>query len=240
MTEVQDVDRQPTLLERMGGVSGLVSASVPTFAYVITNSAAGLDAAVVVAIGASIGLIVLRKVRGEPIQPAVSGLLGVAVASLIAFYTGSAEGYFLPGIWMSLAMALVFAASMVVRRPLVGVIWNALTSAGDRTIWHTDRRALHAFDVATLTFVAVFAARYLVQNWLYGDGSVGWLAVARIAMGYPLLALALLVTWWAVRRANAQLQAAADERLQGPATRAGSPVVLSRVTDACRRTRSSS
>lgn len=224
MTETQAAGRQPTLLERMGGVSGLVSASVPTFAYVITNAIAGLDAAVVVAVGASIGLIVLRKVRGEPIQPAVSGLLGVAVASLIAFYTGSAEGYFLPGIWMSLAMALACAASVAVRRPLVGVIWNALTSAGERTIWHTDKRALHAFDVATLTFVAVFAARYFIQNWLYEDGSVGWLAVARIAMGYPLLALALVVTWWAVRRANKQLQAAADERLQAPGTPAARSV----------------
>ncbi|NVN49727.1 DUF3159 domain-containing protein [Mycolicibacterium hippocampi] len=212
-----EAEKPKTLLEQMGGVSGLVAASVPTFAYVIANAIAGLDAAVVVAISASVGLIVLRKVRKQPIQPAVSGLLGVAVASLIAFYTGSAEGYFLPGIWMSVAFAVVFAVSVVVRRPLVGVIWNALTSAGERTVWHTDRKALHAFDIATLTFVAVFTARYVVQDWLYDAGSTGWLAVARIAMGYPLLALALLVTWWAVRRARAQLQAAADERLTTPA-----------------------
>lgn len=210
-------EKPKTLLEQMGGVSGLVAASVPTFAYVIANAIAGLDAAVVVAISASVGLIVLRKVRKQPIQPAVSGLLGVAVASLIAFYTGSAEGYFLPGIWMSVAFAVVFAVSVVVRRPLVGVVWNALTSAGERTVWHTDRKALHAFDIATLTFVAVFTARYVVQDWLYDAGSTGWLAVARIAMGYPLLALALLVTWWAVRRARAHLQAAANERLTTPA-----------------------
>lgn len=219
-------EKPKTLLEQMGGVSGLVAASVPTFAYVIANAIAGLDAAVVVAISASVGLIVLRKVRKQPIQPAVSGLLGVAVASLIAFYTGSAEGFFLPGIWMSVAFAVVFAVSVVVRRPLVGVVWNALTSAGERTVWHTDRRALHAFDIATLTFVAVFTARYVVQDWLYDAGSTGWLAVARIAMGYPLLALALLVTWWAVRRARAQLQAATDERLTTPAE-SGTPSVSS-------------
>ncbi|WP_137144813.1 DUF3159 domain-containing protein [Mycolicibacterium sp. CR10] len=218
MTETNTTDREPTLLERMGGVSGLIYASIPSLAYVIVNAIAGLDAAIVVAIGASSGLILLRVVRKEPIQPAVSGLLGVVVASLIALYTGSAEGYFLPGIWMSLAMAVVFAVSIAVRRPLVGVIWNALTSAGERTVWHTDKRALRAFDIATLAFVAVFTARYVVQDWLYDAGSAGWLAVARIAMGYPMLALALLVTWWAVRRARSQLQAASDERLQSPAT----------------------
>ena len=212
-----EADRQPTLLERMGGVSGLVVGAAPSLAYVIANAIAGLDAAVVVAVSVSVGLIVLRKFRKEPIQPAVSGLLGVVVASLIAFYTGSAEGYFLPGIWMSLGMAVVLTVSVMVRRPLVGVVWNALTSAGERTVWHTDKRALRGFDVATLAFVVVFAARYVVQDWLYDAGSTGWLVFARIAMGYPMLALALLVTYWAARRARGQLQAAADERLQAPA-----------------------
>ena len=57
-------------------------------------------------------------------------------------------------------------------------------------------------DVATLTFVVLFAARFVVQQWLYDGGHTGWLAVARIGMGYPLLGLALLVVFWAVRRAN--------------------------------------
>ena len=207
----------PTLLERMGGVSGLVYASVPTIAYVIVNAIAGLDAAVVVAVGASAGLIVLRLLRKEPLQPAVSGLLGVVVAALIAYYTGSAEGYFLPGIWFSLAMAAVFTVSLVIRRPIVGVIWNLMRNAGPDPDWHVDRVVRRAFDVATLTFVAVFAARYLVQDSLYDAGSTGWLAFARIAMGYPLLGLALLVVYWAVRRANRRRVVAdeANERMVG-------------------------
>lgn len=202
----------------MGGVSGLVAGAVPTIAYVTANAIAGLDAAVVVAIAVSVALIVLRRLRGESIQPAVSGLLGVLVAALIAFYTGSAEGYFLPGIWMSLAAAVVFGVSILLRRPLVGVMWNMLTSAGARKPWHTDHVTLRAFDIATLAFVAVFAARYVVQDWLYDAGSAGWLALARIAMGYPLLTLALLVTYWAVRRVRGRLDVVADERLERLAT----------------------
>lgn len=123
-------DEHQTLLDRMGGVSGLIAASVPTFAYLVANAIAGLDAAIVAALTVSVALIAWRKYRKQPIQPAVSGLLGVVVASLIALYTGSAEGYFLPGIWVSLGLAVVFAISVVVRRPLVGVVWNALTSTG--------------------------------------------------------------------------------------------------------------
>jgi hypothetical protein len=218
------VTDSPTLLERVGGISGLVYAAVPTIAYVIVNAIAGLDAAVVVAVGASAGLIVLRLVRKEPIQPAVSGLLGVVVAAVIAYYTGSAEGYFLPGIWFSLAMAAVFAASMVMRRPLVGVIWNLMRSAGPDPAWRSDKTVLRAFDVATLTFVAVFAARFVIQDTLYDAGSTGWLAFARIAMGYPLLGLALLVVYWAVRRANRRRVVAdeANERMVGQTVEARS------------------
>lgn len=208
-------DHTPTVLERMGGVSGLVYASVPTFAYVIANAIVGLTAAVVVAVGAGAGLVALRLLRREPLQPAVSGLLGVVVAALIAYYTGSAEGYFLPGIWISLAMAAVFTASLLVRRPMVGVIWNLMRSAGPDPGWRRDKAVLRAFDVATLAFVAVFASRFLVQDWLYDAGATGWLAFARIAMGYPLLALALLVVYWAVRRANRRrsLTDEANERM---------------------------
>ena len=205
-------DTPPTLLERMGGVAGLVYASVPTFAYVVVSAIAGLDAAVVVAVGASAGLVLLRVVRREPIQPAVSGLLGVVVAALIAFYSGSAQGFFLPGIWMSLLMAVAFTVSLVVRRPLVGVLWNLLTSAETTRPWRSDASVLHGFDVATLVFAAVFASRYAVQQWLYDAGATGWLAVARIAMGYPLLAVALLVTYWAARRAKRRFAAVADEQ----------------------------
>src|SRR3546814_5433598 len=54
-----------TMLERVGGVSGLVLAGVPTFAYVIANAIAGLDAAVVIAVAVSAGLIVFWLVRKQ-------------------------------------------------------------------------------------------------------------------------------------------------------------------------------
>ncbi|ORB61947.1 DUF3159 domain-containing protein [Mycolicibacterium tusciae] len=213
----------PTVLERMGGVSGLVYAGVPTIAYVIVNAIAGLTAAVVVAVGTGAGLIVMRLLRKEPLQPAVSGLPGVVVAALIAYYTGSAENYFLPGIWLSLAMTAVFTASLVVRRPLIGVAWNLMRSAGPDPAWRSDKTVLHAFDMATLAFAAVFAARFVVQDSLYDAGSAEWLAFARIAMGYPLLALALLVMYWAVRRANRRrVDDEANERMVGQTVEARS------------------
>ena len=61
---------------------------------------------------------------------------------------------------------------------------------------------MRLYDLATVVWVVVFGARYLVQNHFYDTDSTGWLAAARIAMGWPLTAVALLVTVWAVRRAG--------------------------------------
>jgi hypothetical protein len=67
------------------------------------------------------------------------------------------------------------------------------------------RRAVFAFDVATLTWVVVFAARFVVQRVLYDTNHEGWLVLARISMGWPLTALAAVVTFLAIRVAQRAL-----------------------------------
>ena len=49
----------------------------------------------------------------------------------------------------------------------------------------------------------MFVARVVVQGLLYRYDAETWLGVARLAMGYPLVGIALLGTIWAVRRARA-------------------------------------
>ncbi len=52
--------------------------------------------------------------------------------------------------------------------------------------------AVRAYDVATAAWALVFGARYLVQSELYDADQTGWLAAARIGMGWPLTGLVLL------------------------------------------------
>lgn len=216
MTESENsstVERQPTLLEQMGGISGLIYSTVPVLLFVLINSLFGLMPAIWSALGSAVAITVLRVVRKEPLQPAISGFFGVAIAAFIAYRTGSAKGFFLFGIWASLIYGSVFLVSVLVRWPLVGVIWSFLNGHG--MVWRTDRKALRAYGIATLTWVAVFGSRFVVQRWLYDEDQTGWLAFARISMGYPLTALALLVTVWAVRTAGHRqkdLEAAAVAR----------------------------
>ena len=199
-------EERRTLLQEMGGISGLIYSSVPVLVFVLVNSIFSLQPAIWSAVGSALLITVLRIVRKQPLQPAISGFFGVAVAAFIAYRTGSAKGFFLFGIWASLVYGSIFTLSVVVRWPLAGVIWSLLNGHG--LGWRSDRRALFAYDLATLSWAVVFAARFIVQRWLYNEDQTGWLAFARIAMGYPLTALALLVTIWAVRRAGHRIREA--------------------------------
>nr|WP_228717705.1 DUF3159 domain-containing protein [Allosaccharopolyspora coralli] len=206
--------QEQTLLEQLGGVSGLAYSAVPIVVFVLVNSLSSLVPAIWAAMGVALLIAVIRVVRKEPLQPAISGVIGVAVCSYIAYRSGEAKGFFLLGIWTNLIYGGAFLASVVVRWPLVGVAWSALNSLGMG--WRKQRKALVAYDIATVSWTAVFAAKYVVQQWLYAADETGWLAVARIAMGYPLTGLALIVTVWAVRRARQVAEEAAVQTAVSP------------------------
>lgn len=203
MTDEPQQRPAPTMLEQMGGVSGLVASIIPILVFVVAKAWAGLNFALITSL-TSAGLIaVWRLARRERVQPAVSGAIGVGISALIAWWLGEAKGFFLYGIWASLVYAAAFAVSIVVRRPLVGLIWHGLRGEGHA--WRTDRRALRGYDIATLAWLVVFVARFVVQQWLYETDQTGALGIARLVMGIPLTALALLVTIWAARRARHSL-----------------------------------
>ncbi|GAA2324623.1 DUF3159 domain-containing protein [Streptomyces kunmingensis] len=203
--EEQTAPRQrPSALEQAGGTEGVVYSALPALAFVVANSAGGMRVAVIAALSVAVAIGVLRMVRKESVQPAIGGVFGVAVAAGIVWFTGSAKDYFLIGIWASLAGAIAFLASVLVRWPLAGVLWNVATGKG--SIWRADKRSRLYYDVATLVLAAVFGARFAVQQYFYETDQVGSLGAAKIAMGFPLLALALLVVAWAARNSNKRLK----------------------------------
>jgi hypothetical protein len=193
------------VLDQMGGISGLIYSSLPVVAFVPVSSAFGLQAAIAAALGVAAITLVWRLIRRESTQPAISGFIGVGVCALIAYVMGESKGYFLLGIWSSLLWASVFAISVLIRRPVVGYVWGWV-NGHDRN-WRKVRRAVLAFDIATVFWVLVFASRFVVQHHLYDADQTGMLGVARIAMGWPLTAVAALVTYLAIRTAQRAIHA---------------------------------
>lgn len=190
----------PTMLEQMGGLPGIIASTIPVGVFVVVNILFELRPALFAALAAGAAVMVWRLARREALQPAVSGLLGVGLCTFIAYRTGEVRGFYLPGLIYSAVFGLAFLVSALVRWPLAGVIWHGIN--GDGQGWRREPRLLRAYTFATLLWTAVFAARLVVQGWLYNAQQEDWLGIARLAMGFPLVGLALLGTIWAVRRAQ--------------------------------------
>jgi hypothetical protein len=210
-TPEQRIDLRETyrkqMLDSIGGWTGTVITAIPPVVFVVVNAITDLRPAIYAAIGSAVVLAAYRLIRRQSVQQALTGLFAVVVAALIAARTGQARGYFLLGIWSSFAYAAAFGVSTLVRRPVVGLLWEFLepTPGDDGRPWYRRRVLVRAYDLATLAATVVFLARGLVQLALFRHNATGWLAFARIAMGYPLYIAAVGFGFWIVTRARRRL-----------------------------------
>lgn len=183
----------------MGGRLGMVESVVPATAFVVAYTASGQDTtiAAVVALALAGVLSIARLVRGGTLQYALSGAVGVAFAAFIATRTGRAEDFFLPGLLLNVAYGTGFLVSILVRRPLLGV-FAQLTTQRDGT-WRQDPAQVVAYTKASWIWVGLFGLRLLVQLPLYLAGEVVVLGVAKVAMGVPLFAIAIWLSYLLLR-----------------------------------------
>lgn len=183
----------------MGGVRGTIESSVPPVAFVVAYTASGQDTeiAAIVAVAVGVLLAIARIVRRETPQYTITGLVGVGFAAFIATRTGKAENFFLPGLLLNAAYAGAYFVSILVRRPLIGLLVTGLT--GGDTSWRQDPVLMRVYSQASWLWVGLFLLRLAVQLPMYLAGSVTALGVAKTAMGLPLFGIGIWLTWLLIR-----------------------------------------
>ena len=192
--------KQFNLLETMGGGHGIADSSLPGLAFVIAYTVSGQDlqAAIWAAIALGVVLLGVRLARRETLQFAIAGFVGVAIAAFIAQKTGKAENFFLPGLLLNLGYALAYLISIVVRWPLIGVFIGPLV--GDGMEWRKDPKLLRVYTRASWIWVGLFVVRLAVQLPLYLAGALVALGVAKTAMGFPIFAVAVWLSYLVMRK----------------------------------------
>jgi len=158
----------PSLAEILGGRGGALDASAAPVAFVAgfgIADAAGSPSALLwggaAAVGAALATGAVRLMRGKRPAAVLAGLLGVAVAVLVALYTGRAVDFFLLQIASNAASALAWAVSIVVRWPLLGLVVG--TALGQRTRWRRDPDMLLGIARVALTWPLVVAC--IALSW---------------------------------------------------------------------------
>lgn len=186
----------------VGGVRGLIESLLPGFLFLIVFTVTQEVApSVLVPAGVAVLFVVIRAVTRSPVMPAVVGLVGIALSAGLALATGRAEENFLLGFVINAVWLVALLVSLLVRRPLVGVVASLLT--GDRE-WRADPAKRTVLTVTTWLWVGMFALRLGVQVPLYLAEQAVALAATKLVMGVPLYAAVLWVTWLMVRAVYAR------------------------------------
>ncbi len=207
MSVDEQEERLPTFTEQMadqlGGVRGVVESGIPVLVFVVANIAWSLKPAVIISVASAVALAGWRLARKESIRHAINGLFGIALGAIIAWKTGSAKNFYLPGILLSLGYGLAMLASVALRMPLVGWIWSVLVAKGS-TEWRGNPRLVRMFSWLTVLWAVTYLIKTLIQALIFHatpDKDPGTaLGIAKLALGYPPYALLLAVTIWTVRR----------------------------------------
>jgi Protein of unknown function (DUF3159) len=204
-----DEEALPTFSEQiasqLGGVRGMIESSVPVLAFVLVNITWSLTPALIVAIALGLGLAAYRLLRKQPVRHAMNGLFGIAIGAALAWKTGDAKDFYVPGILLTLGYGLAMIGSVLAGRPLVGWLWSLVADNGGNR-WHLDGGLRRIFGWLTVIWATVFLAKFVVNVWVYfaagltDDEKASILGLMRIVLGFPPYAILLALTIWAVRR----------------------------------------
>jgi hypothetical protein len=188
-----------SLLEGMGGKLGITETILPSVLFGTSFALTGQAIiAVSLAGGTSALFILYRLITRKSASSALVGAIAVGFAAWLALREGGeAVDYFVPGFITNAVYGTVLLVSILIRWPIIGVLVEILR--GNATSWRKDRKKLTVYSLVTAMWLGFFSLRLAVQVPLYLAGSAELLATARVAMGPPLYALVILVTWLILR-----------------------------------------
>jgi hypothetical protein len=191
------------IASQLGGWRGSVEAAIPVGVFVVANMVWSLQPALLGSVGLALAIAAARLAQRRPVRYALNGLFGIALGAIIAWRTGEARDFYLPGIVISYGYAAAMIGSVLVRHPLVGWLYSVLFTGG-RSEWREDARLMRTFTWLTLLWAAVWILKVSAQAGLYLADQEDLLGVARLVLGTPPYVLMLLITIWVVRRVQRQ------------------------------------
>ncbi|MDQ1246459.1 MAG: hypothetical protein QG597_827 [Actinomycetota bacterium] len=199
MTDSQTHRHNP-LHELLGGRRGAIESALPSvvFVTVYLSTGAELGTGLIAALLTAAALAAARVWRREKPVRVVGGLAAVALAAVVAARTGNASDYFLPSLLANLASALVWAASILARWPMLGVIMGF--ALGQRTRWRGDPDLLRAYSRASWIWAGSFLVRAGINLPLYLTDNIVGLGISRVLLGWPMVLLVIALSWAVIMR----------------------------------------
>nr|WP_218913202.1 DUF3159 domain-containing protein [Janibacter alkaliphilus] len=196
VTTVEELIRR-RLSDALGGVRGSLETTLPMLAFVIVwASTADARLSLGAAAGLTVLLLLARLAQRQTPQFVLTSVVATGLAAFFALRSGNAEDAFLPGILTSIAWGIGALLSVLLRWPVVGFMIGAADPAiaeGDPFRWRRNPAAVRVCSRLTLVLVGLYAIRVAIMGPLYLAGNIAALTVAKVVLGWPLWAGAVVV-----------------------------------------------
>lgn len=204
------------LAKAMGGIRGMLEAAVPTLAFTaVFLTTRHLPWAIGVSVAAAVILLVIRIAQRSSPQFVLNAFVGIAIGAFFAWRAARAGGsandqalaYFLPGIVMNAAYAILMIFSILTRHPVLGYLVGSV--AHNPMHWRDDpamvalcSRLTWVMALPLLTRAGVLGSLYLAgtHRWIDPATAITALGVAKLLLGWPLLVAGLVLMIWMLTR----------------------------------------
>lgn len=195
------------LSKALGGPRGIVESAVPTALFtVVFLITKDIKLALVVSIGVTAALLLVRVVQRSSTQFVLNALVGIGIGAFFAYRASQSGGseedvaraVFTPGLIYNGVYAVVIVLTILVGWPLVGFMVGSVM--GDPTAWRSDEAMVKLCSQLTWVLAVPCVIRVAVQLPLWLDHQIGLLGASKIALGWPLQLASFAVMGWLLSR----------------------------------------
>jgi hypothetical protein len=197
MSAQEDRDK---VLSAFGGRKGLIDSGIPSIIFLVTfNITHHLHSALLASVAISGLLTLIRLIRRDTLQHALSGLVGVLVCAWFANKTGNPSDLYIPKLLTNLGYGSVYLIANLAGWPVLGLMLGPIL--GENLKWRNHPERKRAYMRASWLWVLMFFTRIAVQYPIYRSGNLNLLGSVNLAMGYPLFIATAYGSWLVLKNA---------------------------------------
>jgi len=197
MSAQEDRDK---VLSAFGGRKGLIDSGIPSIIFLVTfNITHHLHSALLASVAISGLLTLIRLIRRDTLQHALSGLVGVLICAWFANKTGNPSDLYIPKLLTNLGYGSVYLIANLAGWPVLGLMLGPIL--GENLKWRNYPERKRAYMSASWLWVLMFFTRIAVQYPIYRSGNLNLLGSVNLAMGYPLFIATAYGSWLVLKNA---------------------------------------
>jgi hypothetical protein len=194
----ENTDRD-TVINAFGGKKGLIDSGIPSIVFLVTfNVSHNLHTALISSIAISAFFTVIRLIKRDTLQHALSGFVGLLICAWFANRSGNPSDLYIPKLLTNLGYGTVYLIANLAGWPVLGLMLGPIL--GENLLWRNHPERKRVYIQAGWLWVGMFFTRLAVQYPIYRSGNINLLGTVNLAMGYPFFLATAYGTWLIIRR----------------------------------------